>query len=574
MLVIFSSISFSSLFRLFLLYSYSLVLSWFREVSRAFHDFWALDNIFVMPGAADRTYYVNSRPISTLDYVMLSSPVSSHSVESRRGAQHAPVVFETPFDPVVPVDRMEVRLQNLFFTKFDVLRVQTFIKVEYRFLCGLANPDPEFIYSRLVTALHAQGRVNTQPFVEFDEEWMFFLSDFDRAQIKDLEAKEKEVFVSSRDGLGLFSDVEVREFYRGFNAQFSLWKKKASDKMWTMFRAKGGDRSQTWKLLKRIRGSSRAVPIEPGKLLEHFKGIFYDQSKPLAVQYPALHHCPVFGPFLKEDYNLTDSFTMEELDFALTNLNQAAGVGPGRVSAKWVVRIFSTDTAKEYLLFLFNQCFRWGVCPLAWSDSEFFVLYMGKGDVTDSNNYRAINLLDGFYRIYSRLLYKRLSSWAERYNYFNPTQFGFRSGSGTNEAVFSLQTLVKSWLIRHGKPVFCVFVDIKKAFPSVDRSMLIDLLHKLGLPGPMVKAISSSFHLNTCRLKIEGHLSERFPVNLGVREGDIESPPLFNLVYGEVLRSCDLDFFPDDAFEAQGPIWSMPSSRCEKAGDIGVTSTV
>ncbi len=38
-------------------------------------------------------------------------------------------------------------------------------------------------------------------------------------------------------------------------------------------------------------------------------------------------------------------------------------------------------------------------------------------------------------------------------------------------------------------------------------------------------------------------------MNLGVREGDIESPPLFNLVYGEILRSCDLDCFPDDAFE-------------------------
>ncbi len=92
-------------------------------------------------------------------------------------------------------------------------------------------------------------------------------------------------------------------------------------------------------------------------------------------------------------------------------------------------------------------------------------------------------------------------------------------------------------------------MDIKKAFPSIDRTMLIDLLHRLGLPGPMVKAISSTFHLNTCRLKIEGHLSERFSVNLGVREGDIESPPLFNLVYGDILRSCDLDCFPDDAFE-------------------------
>jgi hypothetical protein len=65
----------------------------------------------------------------------------------------------------------------------------------------------------------------------------------------------------------------------------------------------------------------------------------------------------------------------------------------------------------------------------------------------------------------------------------------------------------------------------------------------------MVKAISSTFCLNSGRLKIEGHLSESFPVNMGVREGDIEPPPLFNLVYGVILRSCNLDCLPDDIFE-------------------------
>ncbi len=47
---------------------------------------------------------------------------------------------------------------------------------------------------------------------------------------------------------------------------------------------------------------------------------------------------------------------------------------------------------------------------------------------------------------------------------------------------------------------------------------------------------------------MEGYLTEPFPVNLGVREGDIDSPPLFNLVYGEILRNCDLDLLDADVF--------------------------
>jgi hypothetical protein len=64
----------------------------------------------------------------------------------------------------------------------------------------------------------------------------------------------------------------------------------------------------------------------------------------------------------------------------------------------------------------------------------------------------------------------------------------------------------------------------------------------------MVKALASTFAFNTCLLKIEGYLSDSFPVNLGVREGDIDSPPMFNLVYGEILRACELDTLNNDVF--------------------------
>jgi hypothetical protein len=104
------------------------------------------------------------------------------------------------------------------------------------------------------------------------------------------------------------------------------------------------------------------------------------------------------------------------------------------------------------------------------------------------------------------------------------------------------------FVLGSGQPVFCVFIDIKKAFPSVDRVRLVDLLHRLGLAAPLVKALASTFHLNTCRLRIEGFLSESFPVNLGVREGDIDSPPMFNLVYGEILRQCELDLLDESVF--------------------------
>ena len=116
------------------------------------------------------------------------------------------------------------------------------------------------------------------------------------------------------------------------------------------------------------------------------------------------------------------------------------------------------------------------------------------------------------------------------------------------EAVFTLQVLVRSWLAQSFNPVFAVFIAVQRAFPSVDRVELVSLLNRQGLPFPMIRAIASTFAFTTSRLRMEGCLTETFPVNLGVREGDIESPPLFNLVYGEILWVAGLDVISNDVF--------------------------
>jgi hypothetical protein len=464
------------------------------------------------------------------------------------GAQHFPVSFELDLPDATRPHALEERPANFHFNHFDILRVQTALEIELRLMAAMDNPSPQFMLSRLTRMLHNQGRINRQALVPASESWQFFLTDNDRIAIVELEIEEKRISECIQSGSGGISDREVREFYQNYRASFENWKRKASEKMWESNRDRSRNHGQTWKLLKRIRGGSRAVPIEPGKLLRHFQTIFFDPSRPLSIHYPTLDQEPVYGPFLEQDYHLSNRFSIDELNEGLRSLNKDAGVGPGRVSSKWVVKIFSTDGAKEYLLLLFNQCFLWGACPNEWSHSELFVIYKGKGDMSDPNNYRAINLLDDFYRLYSRLLYKRLTGWAARYNYFSQAQFGFRPSSGTLEAVISLQTIIRAWHLRSNQPVSCVFLDIKKAFPSVDRVELIRLLHRLGLPGPMVKALASTFSMNVCRLRVEGYLTEPFPVNLGVREGDIDSPPLFNLVYGEILRVCDLDLLDETVF--------------------------
>jgi hypothetical protein len=192
-------------------------------------------------------------------------------------------------------------------------------------------------------------------YLPYTESWQFFLSDNDRLQMSVLTREEQEVSRRIQGGPSLITDSEVRSFYVRYRVSFENWKRKASEKMWDNYKDGIKNRGQAWKLLKRIRGNTRAVPIEPGKLLAHFCSIFFDNNRPLAVQYPTISHRPVHGPFLQADYQLHEIFSREEVDEAITNLNKEAGVGPGRVSAKWLTRIFVTEGSREYLLFFFQS---------------------------------------------------------------------------------------------------------------------------------------------------------------------------------------------------------------------------
>ncbi len=98
-------------------------------------------------------------------------------------------------------------------------------------------------------------------------------------------------------------------------------------------------------------------------------------------------------------------------------------------------------------------------------------------------------------------------------------------------AVFHLQKIIRSRLVSNMNPVLGVFLHIKKAFPSVDTEKLIDLLHDLGHPALMAREIASTFAFNVCRLHFGFFVFNKLPINMGVQEGDIESPPLFKSLW-------------------------------------------
>jgi hypothetical protein len=125
-------------------------------------------------------------------------------------------------------------------------------------------------------------------------------------------------------------------------------------------------------------------------------------------------------------------------------------------------------------------------------------------------------------------------------------QFGFKAGTGTLDAIFVLRAFML-YVTRVLKvPGFAVFIDLRKAFPSLSRSKTVDILRKRRLPWKLTRAIASLMSNSMQRLRVNGKLTDPFPVTSGTPEGSINSPEVFAVIYKAVLDKLDIHELPSD----------------------------
>ena len=98
-----------------------------------------------------------------------------------------------------------------------------------------------------------------------------------------------------------------------------------------------------------------------------------------------------------------------------------------------------------------------------------------------------------------------------------------------------------------GVPLFLCFIDIQKAYDSVDRNLLWQVLSRLGVPPQMITVIRE-FHdgMKACVRSGDGTCSKPFEVNKGLRQGCVLSPLLSNIFIAAVLNAV-LQTFSEDA---------------------------
>ena len=114
-------------------------------------------------------------------------------------------------------------------------------------------------------------------------------------------------------------------------------------------------------------------------------------------------------------------------------------------------------------------------------------------------------------------------------------QCGYRRDRGTLDLVTLLQCATDAFR-EAGKELHVAFVDLRKAFDSVNREAMYQVLGKLGVPPLMLQTIKGLHDGMKAQVSSEGALSDSFEVRTGVRQGCCLAPILFSLYFAAVIN--------------------------------------
>ena len=310
------------------------------------------------------------------------------------------------------------------------------------------------------------------------------------------------------------------------------------------------DLKRTWSIIKELLGTKKShtlpsfIMINERKIVDNesianaFNNFFGNIGKSIAAKMQPTQ-CN-FRDFLSQDYPM-DSLYMfptneNEVSKIIGNLKRSYATGVDGMNSCFIKDI--TQYICAAFTHICNLSLVSGQFPEAMKFSKVIPVYKS-GDVNTLNNYRPISLLPTLSKVLERIVYNRLYKYLVSHNLLTPQQFGFRPNHSTELALLYATELISSFIDR-GEVAVGIYIDLSKAFDSLNHAILLQKLSAFGIRGVAYQWFASYLQDRRQYVHFRGSNSTITNITTGIPQGSILGPLLFLLYLNDLVQSSSL----------------------------------
>ena len=342
----------------------------------------------------------------------------------------------------------------------------------------------------------------------------------------------KAAYISYRNKLTTLIRISKRNYYADKFTEFKY------------------NTKQTWKVLNNILGRKNNTIIssrfkigstfvsDPSIIANNFNSYFVNVGPNLARDISQTN--VGYNHFLQNAISPQNSFFLlptdhDEITSICKKLNSDSSSGHDDIKPDIVKNV--AGLIARPLAHIFNLSFITGIIPDSLKIAKVVPIFK-KGEQDSFSNYRPISILPIFSKILERLVHKRLYAFISSYNILHENQFGFRPNLSCDMALLHAYNHIVTNLDLKNHTLG-IFLDLSKAFDTIDHNILFSKLHHYGIRGIAFEWFRNYLTNRKQYVSFKGHNSTHLNISCGVPQGSILGPLLFIIYINDLIHTSN-----------------------------------